>query len=127
MPLYGHELSDCITPLEAGLGFFVKLDKDDFIGKSALQAQADAGVSRIRCGLELTVRGIAREGAPVFVGDGQIGAVSSGTHAPQLNRSLAMALLKVEYSQIDTPVEIEVRGKRLAAKVVALPFYKRVN
>jgi aminomethyltransferase len=119
MPLYGHELSDSITPAEAGLGFFIKRDKPDFIGRDALSASRQ----RKRVGLALTDRGIAREGAKVFLDGGEIGFVTSGTLSPTLKRPIAMALVS---ASVDAPaVDVEVRGKMLRADVVRLPFYKR--
>ncbi len=119
MPLYGHELSDSITPSEAGLGFFIKRDKPDFIGRDALMEPR----RRKRIGLVLTDRGIAREGAKVFLNDQEIGFVTSGTSSPTLKQSIAMALVD---AGVDAPaVDVEVRGKMLHADVVRLPFYKR--
>ncbi len=125
MPLYGHELSETIDPLTAGLGFAVKLDKPDFIGKEALLAIARRTDRRVRVGLELVGRRIAREGCAVYVGDTQVGEVTSGTFSPTLERSIAMAYLSPAHSNVGTTVEIDVRGKRETASVVALPFYKR--
>lgn len=122
MPLYGHELSADVTPLEAALDVFVKLDKPEFIGKDSMLGK---GVHVRRCGLVPVDRGIPREGAQVFAGDKPIGRVTSGTHLPTLGHAACMALLKTEYTQPDTEVLIDVRGRRLRAKVVPLPFYKR--
>ncbi|MHB1454018.1 MAG: glycine cleavage system aminomethyltransferase GcvT [Saccharofermentanales bacterium] len=126
MPLYGHELSDDITPFEAGLGRYVHLEKTHFIGRQAL---AERGApDRIRVGLELTDRGIAREHADVFIGDARIGVTTSGTFCPFLNKAVAMALVgSAQAGQPGTDVEIDVRGRRLKATTVALPFYKRKN
>ncbi len=121
MPLYGHELSSDITPAEAGLSMFIKLDKPDFIGKTTLM-QAPA---RKRVGLMLTDRGIAREGSLVYSGDSQIGRVTSGTHLPTLGRAAAMALLDIESAVLGDSVSIDVRGRRVNAEIVNLPFYKR--
>jgi len=123
MPLYGHELSDAVNPYEAGLGMFVKPDKPDFIGKEALEHARP--VSRCRVGLEVTGRGIAREGCPVYHGERQVGTVTSGTHCPWLGKAVAMALLEAEYRQPGSPVIVEVRGRQIEASVVPLPFYKR--
>ncbi len=122
MPLYGHELSADITPLEAGLDVFVKLDKPDFIGR---QGMLNKGARVRRCGLVPIDRGIPREGAQVLSGDEAIGRVTSGTHLPTLGHAACMALIKTEYTQPDTEVLIDVRGRRLRARVVPLPFYKR--
>lgn len=123
MPLYGHEMSDEISPKEAGLGFFVKMDKEDFIGKQAL---ADQGpLKRKRVGLRVTGRGIVRESQGVYIGDKQIGITTSGTHCPYLGYPVAMALVDIGYKEPETAVEVDVRGRRVGAEVVSLPFYKR--
>lgn len=123
MPLYGHEMDETITPLEAGLGFGVKLGKEEFIGKQAL---VDAGEpKRERIGLWATGRGIMREHQDVYVGDACIGHTTSGTHCPYLKHAVAMALVETGSAPIGSNVEVDVRGKRVAAEVVALPFYKR--
>lgn len=122
MPLYGHELSAEIDPITAGLDFAVKLDKDDFIGKAALAARG--APSKVRVGLKVTGRGIVREHEPVYVGEAQVGETTSGTHCPTLGVGCAMAYLDRAHSQVGTAVEVEVRGRRVAAEVVPLPFYK---
>ncbi|MBO5365543.1 MAG: glycine cleavage system aminomethyltransferase GcvT [Peptococcaceae bacterium] len=123
MPLYGHEMDDTVSPLETDLGDFVKLDKDDFIGKEALAAAGEP--KRARIGLKVTGRGIVREHCPVFKGDMQIGMTTSGTHCPFIGMPVAMALVDSAYSEIGTEVEVEVRGRKVTAEVVPLPFYKR--
>lgn len=123
MPLYGHEMDDTISPKEAGLGIFVKMDKEDFIGRQAI---LDRGpLTRRRVGLKVTGRGIIREHQPVYAGDRQIGTTTSGTHCPYLGYPAAMALVDIGYKEPGTVVEVEVRGRRVAAEVVKLPFYKR--
>lgn len=123
MPLYGHEMDDTVSPLETDLGAFVKLDKDDFIGKEALAAAGEP--KRARIGLKVTGRGIVREHCPVFKGDMQIGMTTSGTHCPFIGMPVAMALVDSAYREIGTEVEVEVRGRKVTAEVVPLPFYKR--
>ncbi|NMP37671.1 MAG: glycine cleavage system aminomethyltransferase GcvT [Clostridiales bacterium] len=123
MPLYGHEMTDEITPLETGLGRFVKLDKGDFIGRDALIAKGEP--ARTRIGLEILDRGIARGGEPVFLGEKQVGFITSGTMAPCLKKSIAMAIVDIAAASEDTALTVETRGKRLCAKAVKLPFYKR--
>lgn len=125
MPLYGHELTEDISPLEAGLGRFVKLEKPDFIGKAALTAQKAAGLARKRCGLEILDKGIARDGALVLLDGKQIGVVTSGTKAPWLDRTIAMAIVDSQYTAPGTEVTVDVRGRALKASVIKLPFYKR--
>ena len=123
MPLYGHEMNDQITPLEADLGFAVKMKKEDFIGKSAIEAKLP--LTRKRVGLKVTGRGIVREEQTVYAGDQVIGATTSGTHCPYLGYAVAMALLDVNYTEPGTEVEVDVRGKKVPCQVVELPFYKR--
>lgn len=123
MPLYGHEMDDTITPLEAGLGFAVKMKKEEFIGRSALLAKGEPEVLRV--GLKVTGRGIIREHEKVFADETEIGVTTSGTHAPYLGYPVAMALLDRRFAKPGTEVEALVRGRRIAAQVVALPFYKR--
>lgn len=125
MPLYGHEMDETIDPLEAGLGFAVKQDKPDFIGRDALIAKGER--TRMRIGLEVTGRGIVREHAPVFFEGRQIGVTTSGTHCPFLKKACAMALVDAESVKPGDEVEAEVRGRRIAAAVVPLPFYKRAK
>ncbi len=125
MPLYGHEMDDTISPLETGLGFAVKLEKEEFIGKAGILTKGEP--SRTRVGLNITGRGIAREACPVYYNGEQIGTTTSGTHCPYLGRPVAMALLASKYSGIGTQVEVEVRGRNITAEIVALPFYKRAT
>jgi aminomethyltransferase len=125
MALYGHEIDDTTTPWEAGLGWVVKLDKGDFIGRRALAEQKEAGVARKLVGFEVKGRGIAREGHPVHIGDETVGRVTSGTFSPTFEKALGMAYVPVAVAEPGTGIEIEVRSRRLAAEVVRLPFYKR--
>ncbi|TAH68883.1 MAG: glycine cleavage system aminomethyltransferase GcvT [Anaerolineaceae bacterium] len=121
MPLYGHEMNDLISPIEAGLGFAVKLNKENFIGKKGI---IDRGTpTRTRVGIKITGRGIAREDCPVFIGDKEIGKTTSGTHSPFLGYPIAMALVDVDVSSIGTVLEVDVRGRKIAAEIVKLPFY----
>ena len=123
MPLYGHELTDDIGPLEAGLDFAVKLNKDDFIGKAGLEGRLP--LTKTRVGLEVTGRGIVREHQDIYIGDRLAGQTTSGTHAPFLGKAIAMAYLSPDDAAEGTQVEVDVRGRRVACKVVPLPFYKR--
>ncbi|MBW4081608.1 glycine cleavage system aminomethyltransferase GcvT [Paenibacillus sp. S150] len=125
LPLYGQELSADITPLEAGLQFFVKLDKGDFLGRDALVKQKEAGLSRRLAGLEMIDRGIPRSHYPVYSGGVKIGEVTTGTQSPTLKRNLGLALLDTAYTEIGTEVYVEIRGKQLKAAVVKAPFYKK--
>jgi aminomethyltransferase len=124
MPLYGHELTETINPYSAGQGWAVKLGKGEFVGREALEAlRTDPGP--VRVGLVLEGRRIAREGAPVLAGDQQTGRVTSGTFAPTLQVSLAMALVDPRVARPGTELAVDVRGHREPARVVKLPFYKR--
>ena len=125
MPLYGHELSETVDPLTAGLSFAVKLDKPDFIGREALLKIKDQPNRAVRVGLKLATKRIAREHSEVFFGPKPIGEVSSGTYSPTLEQSIAMAYVSAEHSTTGALVEVDIRGKREAATVVPLPFYKR--
>jgi aminomethyltransferase len=120
--LYGHELEEDISPLEAGIGWTVKLKKETFVGREALVRQKAAGIPRQLVGLELQGRAIARQGFDVLADDRVIGKVTSGTFAPTLQKSLALAL--VERGAADGAVAIRVRGKAVAAHKVALPFHR---
>lgn len=124
MPLYGHEMNDSIDPLETGLKFGVKMKKE-FIGRDAIEAKG--AFTRKRVGLKVTGRGVARENEKVFVGDKEIGWTTSGTHCPFLGYAVAMAILDIDYTEIGTQVEVDIRGRRVPAEVVALPFYKKAN
>ena len=125
LPLYGHELSETISPLEAGLGMFVKLNKESFIGKEALQASKTAGVNRKIAGIEMIGKGIARAGYPCQWDGRQVGVVTSGSFAPTLNKNLAIALLESDLSIPGTSLDIDIRGKLVEAVVIKKPFYKR--
>ena len=127
MPLYGHELGEEISPVAAGLGSFVKLQKEEFIGKEALAAETAGGSRRKRVGLKVTGRGIIREHQEVFAGEKQVGMTTSGTHAPYLTYPVAMAMVEPEYAGEGTLLEADVRGRRVAAEVVKLPFYHRAT
>ena len=123
MPLYGHEMNEEVTPLEAGLGFGVKLNKEEFIGRDALLAKGEP--ARIRVGLEITGRGIVREHQGVYIGDEKIGESTSGTHCPYLKRPVAMALIDAKYAVDGTAVEVDVRGRRVPCRVTHYVFYSR--
>lgn len=128
LPLYGQELSDRITPLEAGLGQFVKLDKEGgIIGREALARQKEEGLRRKLAGLEMIDRGIPRAHYPVWADGRQIGEVTSGTQSPTLKRNLGLALVDIAYASPGTEVWVEIRGKQLKAVVVRTPFYKRAQ
>lgn len=126
LPLYGQELSKDISPLEAGIGFAVKLQKEaDFIGKAALIRQKEQGLPRKLVGVEMIDKGIPRHGYKVWKDGVEIGEVTTGTQIPTTKRNVGLALLDTQHTEIGNEVEIEVRNKKLKAKVVATPFYKR--
>ncbi|MCA0985999.1 glycine cleavage system aminomethyltransferase GcvT [Guptibacillus algicola] len=126
LALYGQELTKDISPLEAGIGFAVKTKiEEDFIGKEALASQRENGLERKLVGIEMIDRGIPRTHYNVYIGDEYIGEVTTGTQSPTLKKNVGLALLKKEYTELGTVVEVEVRKKRLKAKVVSTPFYKR--
>jgi aminomethyltransferase len=127
MPLYGHELSEDIDPFQAGLGWAVKLDKGDFLGRSALEKRRDDKTAHKRIGLELEGKRIAREGAAVLLDGKEIGAVTSGTFAPMLQKTIAMAYLEPAFARPGVSCAVDVRGKPEAARTVALPFYRRAK
>ncbi len=127
MPLYGHEIDEQTNVFEAGLERFCKLDKPEFFGKPALIAAREAGGPRRKLvGLEMTGRGIGRDGYPVLDAAGQkIGVVTSGSPAPFLQKNIALAYVPVEQSAVGTELAVEVRSQPVTARVTALPFYRR--
>ncbi|WP_127580046.1 glycine cleavage system aminomethyltransferase GcvT [Paenibacillus koleovorans] len=126
LPLYGQELSEDITPLEAGLGIFVKLDKGDFVGREPLALQKAEGLPRKLVGIEMIDRGIPRSHYPVFDAEGnRIGEVTTGTQSPTYKRNVGLALLDKAFTALETEVYVEIRGKQLKAVVVKAPFHTR--
>ncbi len=125
MSLYGHELGDDITPLEANLGWITKLQKGEFIGSAALARQKETGLTRKLAGFEMTEPGIARDGFDVYVGDEKVGTVTSGSPAPLLKKNIGLAFLPPQFTNIGQEIKIDVRGKHLSARIVPTPFYKR--
>jgi aminomethyltransferase len=126
MPLYGHELSESLDPLTAGLSFAVKPQAKDFIGKAALLVKPQPPDKK-RVGLVLAGRRIAREGTPVLAGQVTIGEVTSGTFSPTLEQPIAMAYVAREAAQVGSHVELMVRGQSESATIVELPFYRRAK
>ncbi len=128
MALYGNDIDGTTTPLEAGLGWIVKLDKGDFIGRDVLESQAEEGVERKLVGFEMVDRGIARHGYPVFLepeGGEPAGRVTSGTLSPLLEKAIGMAYVPVEAAGTGREIWIDLRGRRRRARIVDLPFYSR--
>jgi aminomethyltransferase len=126
LPLYGQELTSEISPLEAGIGFAVKLTKDeDFIGKEALKKQKEEGLKRKLVGVEMIDKGIPRTGYEVFVNEELVGFVTTGTQSPTLKKNVGLAIIDKKFTEVGTEVYIQVRKKRLKAEVTQTPFYKR--
>jgi aminomethyltransferase len=125
MALYGHELDETTTPLEAGLNWVVKLDKGEFLGRQALVDQQQKGLERKLVGLKVEGRGIAREGYPVHHQGAVVGTVTSGTMSPTLGHSIALAYVPPALSAEGTELAVEVRGREIPVRVVATPFYRR--
>ncbi len=124
LPLYGDELTDEITPLEAGLGMFAKVDKPAFMGRDALVRQKEQGLTRKTVGLEIEGRAIARHGYPVLDAEGnQVGTVTTGYHSITLDKNLAMALVDAHCAALGTPLQVQVRRKTFPAVVVKKRFY----
>jgi aminomethyltransferase len=127
MALYGHELDEETTLLEAGLGRICKFGKGQFVGREALLKQRQEGMRKQLVGFEMTDRTIARDGYPVWVEGKQIGRVTSGSFAPFLKKNIGMAYLPPEFAQVGREVGIEIRGRSVPARLVALPFYRRTR
>ncbi|HET7112493.1 MAG TPA: glycine cleavage system aminomethyltransferase GcvT [Pyrinomonadaceae bacterium] len=125
MALYGHEIDETTTLLEANLGWICKLDKGDFIGRETLAQQKEAGIKRRLVGFEVTERGIARDEQDVLVDDERVGKVTSGSPAPFLKKNIGMAYVPVEHASVGQEIKIDVRGRLVGAQIVKTPFYKR--
>lgn len=125
--LYGHELSDSISVLEANLGWTVRLGKGEFLGREALVRQKDEGVRRVIAGLTVDARQASpRQGAPVYSTSGEdLGHVTSGSFSPSLERGIALALIAPEHAEVGSELLVDIRGRRVPASVVPTPFYKR--
>ena len=124
LPLYGHEIDESISPLEAGLSFFVKLDKDNFIGRQALVEQKEKGIPRKLVGFELD-KGIARQGCEVLKDGKKIGFVTTGYKSPTLGKSIGLALIEKEYAAMGETLDVQVRKNVRQAKIVSKRFYKK--
>lgn len=126
LPLYGHEMSEEITPLEAGFKYFVKLDKaGDAIGKEALNKQWSEGLKRKLAGFEMLERGIPREGYEIYKDGEKIGHVTTGYMSPTLKKNIGNALIKTEYTELGTEVDIMIRNKPVKAKIISKKFLKK--
>ena len=125
MALYGHELTEATTLLEANLGWICKLDKGDFIGREVLAQQKQDGLNRKLVGFEVTDRGIARDDYDVVINDRRVGKVTSGSPAPFLKKNIGFAYLPIEFTNVGQEIKIDVRGRLIGAQVIKTPFYKR--
>lgn len=125
MALYGHEIDDTTTPLEAGLAWITKLAKPEFLGKKIIEQQQQAGLTRKLVGFEMIEPGIGRDGYPVLHQGREVGKVTSGGPAPFLQKNLGMAYVPVALSEPGTEFDIQIRNRTARAKLVPLPFYKR--
>lgn len=125
LPLYGNEISEEITPLEAGLGFFVKLNKESFIGKEALLKQKEAGLKRKLIGFEMKDRGIPRHGYEVMADGQKIGVVTTGYASPTLKKNIGLALVDSRYTELGTEIQVAIRNKVLKAEVISKKFYTK--
>jgi aminomethyltransferase len=125
LPLYGNEISKDITPLEASLGYFVKLGKDNFIGKAALVKQKELGLKRKLVGFEMKDRGIPRHGYEILANNENIGFVTTGYYSPTLKKNIGLALVDIKFSEIGTEIQVVIRNKTLKAEVVNKNFYKK--
>ena len=125
-PLYGHELDEQTTPIEAGLGFFVALDKGEFNGRSVLAEQKTKGVKKKLVAFKMTGKSAPpRPQYPIWVNGANAGIVTSGTQSPSLGIGIGMGYVPAEFAKPDTKIEIEIRGKRFAAVVVPKPIYRK--
>ncbi|HLI09300.1 MAG TPA: glycine cleavage system aminomethyltransferase GcvT [Ktedonobacteraceae bacterium] len=123
--LYGHELDEQTNPLEANLGWTVKFNKGEFIGREALLKVKEKGPQKKLVGIEMTERGIPRGGYTIFSDGQSIGVLTSGAPGPTVGKNIGLGYVKPEYATVGQPIQIDIRGKRTAAKIAALPFYKR--
>src|SRR5256885_9815103 len=127
MALYGHEIDASISPLEADLGWIVKLEKGEFIGRDALLKQKENGVRRKLVGFEMRGRGIGRDGYEVFLDGAAAGWVTSGSPAPTLCKNIGLCYLPVEHATPGKTIQIMIRNQPVDAVTVETPFYKRAK
>jgi len=121
--LYGNDIDRTTTPLEASLGWVTRLQKDAFVGRDALVAQKEAGVPRRLVGLEVSDRGIPRQGYPVLYEGAEVGHVTSGTRSPSTGKSIGLAYVPTHLSEVGTALSVDCRGRQKPAVVVKPPFY----
>jgi aminomethyltransferase len=127
MALYGNDIDDTTTLLEANLGWICKLDKGDFTGREALAQQKQEGLKRKLVGFEVTERGIARDHQDVVINGERVGQVTSGSPAPFLKKNIGLAYVPFEFANVGQQIQIDVRGKLVGAQIVKTPFYKRAK
>jgi aminomethyltransferase len=121
--LYGNDITAETTPLQAGLGWVVKLNKGDFIGREALAKERAEGIKRRLVGLEMIDRGVARAHYRILVDGRVVGEMTSGTVSPSLNKSIGLGYVQTEHAKVGTPLQVDIRGKPAQARVAATPFY----
>ncbi|OGW09753.1 MAG: hypothetical protein A2W77_02815 [Nitrospinae bacterium RIFCSPLOWO2_12_39_16] len=122
-PLYGNDISEKTTPLEAGLSWATKFDKGNFMGRESLLKQKENGIKRKLIGFEMTDKGIPRSHYSIFKGAEQVGEVTSGTMSPSINKAIGVGYVKTEISDVGNEIEIDIRGSHQKAKIVSTPFY----
>ena len=125
MALYGHEIDETTTLLEANLGWICKLNKGDFIGRERLAKQKEEGLKRRLVGFEMTERGIARDGQEILIGGARVGYVTSGSPAPFLRKNIGLGYVPVQHASEGREIQVDVRGRAVGARIVPTPFYKR--
>ncbi len=125
MALYGYEIDETTTLLEANLGWICKLNKGDFTGRERLAKQKEEGVRQRLVGFEMTERGIARDAQDVLIDGERRGRVTSGSPAPFLKKNVGLAYVPTEYAEVGREIQIDVRGRAVNARIVKTPFYKR--
>jgi aminomethyltransferase len=123
--LYGNDIDETTTVLEAGLGWLIKFKKGDFLGRDALIKQKEEGIKRKIAGFEILGKEIARPHYSVFIEDNQVAQVTSGTYSPYLEKSIGLTYLPVDHTEVESPLQIKIRGRNVNAVVVPTPFYKR--
>lgn len=126
-PLYGHELTDTTNPYAAGLGWVVKPDKKDFVGRAAILAAKERGLPQKLVGFMMRERGIPRQGYKLFSGEKEIGVVTSGTLSPTLNDNIGIGYVNKEFADNGTGIQVDIRGRKVAAEVVPTPFVKKIK
>lgn len=124
-PLYGNDMDETITPIEASLEFAVDLEKTDFIGREAMVRQKENGIARKLIGFELSQRGVPRHGQTILSGGKEVGIVASGNHAPSLNKGIGMGYVRTAFAKTGGEIQIDIRGNAVPAVIVDRPFYKK--